>query len=477
MDESVHIVWSQRLLSEGALRQALADGKLLQILAIALPVRLIGDPLLAARLVSVLAGAVGMWAVSRASARLFGERAGLAAGVAYLICPFTLFYDRLALADVFGASFAALCLLALAHAMEGKRGTALGFSMAGTVLSKVTGLFVLAWPAWALVVAAPPRWRRDRARALALAYVVALAFAVPMAWYFYTHTAQLEGKAAAASGLGARWSLLEHNVGVGARWLWTYWTPSLAVLGLTGVIVGAFRHRRAVALLAGATLIPVVTIGLVAQAWFPRYVLPATIPFLMLVAYALGQAQEWLELRWRAWPRHGWLVLLLLVAFPTLAFDRALLVDPNAAPLPGVERFQYLTHWPSGYGLTAAVAYVRDQRLRSPRGLTVAVDSIGQPTLLFALRAYFLKDDGVQAQSVDLDDAAERASLARSAEDRPTLLMLVERRLRQKPESALVGLSVEPGPTFFRPDGVAVARVYRLGRPPASAHEDAEHRE
>src|SRR5262245_20126513 len=95
VDEAIHILWAHGPLGAG-LRSALADGKLLQILACAVPVRLASDALWMARFVSVCVGGVGLWAMSTATARLAGERAGLAAALLYVVCPFAFFYDRLA---------------------------------------------------------------------------------------------------------------------------------------------------------------------------------------------------------------------------------------------------------------------------------------------------------------------------------------------------------------------------------------------
>ncbi len=100
LDEAVHIQWAERLYGEGRILRPVGSGRLLAVAAygLALPFE---DRLWAARCVAVLVGAVSLLLTVVLSHRLFGPRAAAVAGGLYVLSPFALVYDRLALSDGF----------------------------------------------------------------------------------------------------------------------------------------------------------------------------------------------------------------------------------------------------------------------------------------------------------------------------------------------------------------------------------------
>ena len=109
-DEAIHIQWAAQIL-RGHLLAPLHDGKLLHVWLIALGLRWVSDPLWVARVLAVLEGAIALYACFRIGARLYDRLAGFLCAALYVMCPFTLFYDRTALADGPLSAFAALTLL------------------------------------------------------------------------------------------------------------------------------------------------------------------------------------------------------------------------------------------------------------------------------------------------------------------------------------------------------------------------------
>jgi hypothetical protein len=460
VDESIHLLWSHDL-REG-LGQALSAGRLLQILACAMPVRWGPDPLWSARLVSVAMGGVALAAVHRVAVRLGGERAGFAAAVLYVACPFTLLYDRMALADVFCSAFASLTLLACLRAVEapGPAGrVGLGLAMAGAMLSKLTALFVLAWPLCCLLgVPRPARL----ARAWAVAYALAALLVAPALAYFLLTTTEIEQMAFTGGGLGDRLALLARNVRLAGGWLWAYWTPPIAVLALAKVLSAPWRNDwRPVAALATAALVPVLSLGLVAGEWFPRYVLPATPPALVLAALALRDLATALSRFWPRWPRVGRGLLLALACGPALAFDATLFIDPFRAPLPSLDREQYLVGWPSGYGFPEAAAYLR-ARAGPDRALDVVVDQLEQTGPLYALRAAFMRQPEVRVEAADLEVPQAGRLLLERARDHPCFVVVSAERLQPARAPTLAALPLDAGRSFRRPDGSLAVRVFRV---------------
>src|SRR3990172_9786470 len=100
-DEAIYTWWAQVALNDPAQRFiSLQDGK--QPLFIWLAATLqnfVSDPLIGARLVSVFAGFGSIIGIYFLGKELFSEKVAKIAAVFYLILPFTLLYDKLALVD------------------------------------------------------------------------------------------------------------------------------------------------------------------------------------------------------------------------------------------------------------------------------------------------------------------------------------------------------------------------------------------
>jgi len=107
-DEAIYIRWSQIGSRDAAWRFiSLVDGKQPMFTWIMMVIlRFIEDPLVAGRLVSVVAGAlstVGLWVLSF---ELFkSKKISFFASFLYILSPFTLMYDRLAMYDSLVATF------------------------------------------------------------------------------------------------------------------------------------------------------------------------------------------------------------------------------------------------------------------------------------------------------------------------------------------------------------------------------------
>src|SRR5690606_26994157 len=86
---------------------ALSDGKQPSFVWIAIVMmKVIDDPLVAGRLVSVISGFLGMIGIFFLASEIFkSRRTGVIASVLYLIYPFAMVYDRMALYDSLVATF------------------------------------------------------------------------------------------------------------------------------------------------------------------------------------------------------------------------------------------------------------------------------------------------------------------------------------------------------------------------------------
>lgn len=100
-DESIYLDWGTRELSSKNLAfYSLYDGKPPLLMWIfGLFHKFIADPLLAGRIVSVIAGFLTLLGIYKLSERFFGEKVARLAGLFYIVIPIFVFFDRQALME------------------------------------------------------------------------------------------------------------------------------------------------------------------------------------------------------------------------------------------------------------------------------------------------------------------------------------------------------------------------------------------
>ena len=315
------------------------------------------------------------------------------------MCPYALVYDRLALTDpalgTFAVFVAVLCLR-LVERWRARDGLLLGLVLALAVFAKALGILLFFAPAAAVLLIAPRRLRRPLP--LIVAYGVAGALtAYPLLRYFQvTATVRVAVSKSDASLL----QRLAENLPLCATWLWTYWTPVLLALALFALVRAALVRSRAVAFVGLLIAVPILAFAGVGDIWFPRYLVFLTGPFVALAAWGADGVAAAIEARA---PRRARLIsaaALALSLLPAARADWDLLVDPPRARLVEIDRFQYVTGWPSGYGVRDTVEFVRAERTRHPDGITVVTHARTVRTTARALDLEF----------ADVKDVASRTS-------------------------------------------------------------------
>jgi tetratricopeptide (TPR) repeat protein len=473
LDEAIHLEWAFRTAATGRLVGITDGGRYLPIWIYAAVAGGAADPLRAARLCSVASGLASVLGLAWLGRLLHSPRAGVLAAFLYVAAPFTLVYDRMALVD---ALLAALVVYALVFVVLWSRTTerrwavALGLTVGAAGLTKLSGLLLLPLPA--LVLWSRSAGRGRLATQLAWIYTIALVLLVPLLLdvagtgrFFEENLWVLQ------SGPGGS-SFMPRNGRLAVEWLVAYFTPvGAAVVGLALVWAVLARSRAdllLVSVAAGWCLFFVLAGG---RYWFPRYVLPAVPPLLLLVARAAARAG-------RGAP---WAVAALLTA-TWLRFDAALIADPARAPLPPVERSQYVYDWPSGYGVAEAAGVLREAAVRHPivllrdqssgslkEGLDLALRRGGAP----------LEIVDAPVKSGDFTDAIERLM----AGGRPVILAVDETTDGQLVLSLDGRRALSPLAAFPKPDArrqvafYAVAGEDAMGKPAvmaASARSDGD---
>ena len=258
---------------------------------------------------------------------------------------------------------------------------------------------------------------------------------------------------------------LAENLPLCASWLRTYWTPLLIALALFAIGWAGVRRTRPVLFIALLIVVPAVAFAGVGDIWFPRYLVFLTAPFAALAACGADSLARLAE---RRVPRSAPAITvagLALVLWPALRADWDLLVDPARAPFVEIDRFQYVTGWPSGYGVRDTVEFVRAERARHPEGITVVTHARTVRTTARALDLEFAYRPDVRVEDLNFDhpDGA-MPLLAEWARERPTLVVIEPPQGKsRRPDPALFAdLRGVLAAQTFKPDGKLCDEIYRL---------------
>jgi hypothetical protein len=139
-------------------------------------------------------------------------------------------------------------------------------------------------------------------------------------------------------------------------------------------------------------------------------------------------------------------------------------VEPSRAPLPAIDRLQYIDGWPSGYGVRETVAFVASELERHPEGINVVMNTSSHRTTRFALNVAFRREPRIHRRGLALHDSGALPLLERWARQRPTLVVVSPMRwdlARPSPQAwAHVGsgLALETR----KPNGDLCDQIYRL---------------
>ena len=147
-DEAIYVRWSQIARQDASWRFiSLTDGKQPMFVWIAMNLmRFVGDPLLASRFVSVFAGFFSMIGLFLLGREIFKNRfIGFISSMLYLVFPFALVYDRMALYDSLVGMFAVWSLyfeIILVRKLKPDMSFVLGMILGGGILTKTSGFWV-----------------------------------------------------------------------------------------------------------------------------------------------------------------------------------------------------------------------------------------------------------------------------------------------------------------------------------------------
>ena len=365
VDEAIYVRWSQVMRSEPTLRfLPLQDGKQPLFMWATIPfLKLVSDPLIAGRLLSVVVGLGSLIGVGVLAYVLFAEvYIALFSSFLYAIIPFTMFFDRMALVDSLLAMFGVWSLIfaiKFVKTLKIEYAMYLGFAIGGGLLTKspasvyyvwviVTALFFLDFKKLKLTTLARLLWGLFLALVISQSMYNILRLGVGFQMigarngdYVYTLKEVLTHP----------FVPFIENLEKTGNWLFLLLTPTVLLLGVLGYLNS--KTRRAYLFLILVSFLPLLFQAAIARVYTSRYILYTTLPLIPIAGLGL----HWL------FSRKGLLIkasIIIFISVP-LIITFVYLLKPTAAPMSFDMRSGYLEEWTAGYGQKEIATYILNE--------------------------------------------------------------------------------------------------------------------
>lgn len=404
-DEAIYIRWAQIGGRDASWRFiSLTDGKQPMFTwALMLMLRLVpGDPLFVGRLTSVFSGLLGMIGMGIAGATIFRRtRIGVIAAFLYLISPFTLLYDRMALYDSMVAMFSIWNItlgfwLVRSNALSAALLS--GFTLGLGMLNKTSGFLSLyLMPTFALLADFPKKgWVRKLSVWIVLVLLAAGVSQVVysilrLSPYFYiVGQKDTTFVYAFSDWITHPWTFFWGNLHGIWDWTKTYGTIPLLIAAAASYFL-SFRYTKEKIILLSWYVIPACGLALFGKVLYPRFVLFMVMPLLLLAAFSLDYLLENIRRKWIAW------VIFALICFQSVWLSFSIVKDIRTAPIARSDSGQYVNDWPSGWGVKETVQFFKEKSEKEP----IAIYTEGTFGLLpFAFEIYLGDNPNIEIHGI-----------------------------------------------------------------------------
>ena len=462
-DEAIYIRWAQVMRAVSSLRfLPLSDGKQPLFMWVTIPfLKVITDPLVAGRAVSILSGVGTLVGVYLLTNRLFGRVSALFASLSYAVSPFSVFFDRMALVDSMLAMFGVWSLyfgVLTSQTLRLDWAMLTGFALGGAYLTKSPGIFFLALLPSTLLVTS---WKKTRAANLRLAprlvllwivsWIIGLGFynILRLGPEFHMLTARNQDY------LYTVGEILKHPLDPLVphlhdikTWLWILLPGTTLAAALLGAVVNFKKTWNTKLLLLAWVLGPLLVEAALAKVFTARYILFTTTPFFVLA----GVGGSFISKKLRPLETVGGLLVM------PVFINYFLLLKPENAPLPRNERAGYLEEWTSGTGIREVAHYVKSEKEKNPnQNILVGTEGFFG-TLPNGLQIYLSDIPGIVVRGVGVTITEVDSSLvdAKKAGNRVFLVVNSTRFKVVSPEEKGLKL-VSEYPKAQRPNGTQEA--------------------
>jgi len=373
-DEAIYSFWAQVALHDPANRFiSLEDGKQpLFIWIAALFQKFISDPLIATRLVSVVAGFGSMIGIYLVSDLLFrNKKIAAVSAILYIILPFALLYDRMALFDSLLTMLGIWAVFfSVKLAKEPKLDLAMlnGIVIGLGLITKSSAAFFLYllpftllffdfskkdlrsrifhWTGWSLVTVLIAQIFYNSLRLSQFFYIIGrknLEFIRPLSEVVKNPLEFSTSNIQALTG-----------------WIYAYTGIVFFLIFMAGLIFGLYKRKSQIIYLTVLILAPFSAEVIFNKILYARFALFYFPYIIIVISFAFITAYELLS-------KYRKLVIIIWlsgVAMP-LYTSFLLLTNPPKANIPENDKNQYINDWPAGYGVSEIINFLKQESAKS----------------------------------------------------------------------------------------------------------------
>ena len=460
-DEAIYVRWSQIMRAEETLRfLPLSDGKQPLFMWVTIPfLKIFNDPLFAGRLVSVLCGVASIIGVYMISKHLFKSgKVAIITALIVAVCPFMLFFDRMALVDSMLTAFAVWLFYLItinASLLRLDLSMIAGFLLGGALLTKSPGLFFAILTPLSAILVSWPKEKKEFIKKLFK--FVNLASITLIIGYGLSNILRLGPNFSLLASrnmdyvypyshiLTSPFSPLISHLKAALEYFWLLGPGALLALFLIGIFVSLRFNWKSSLWLSLWIFLPLLAVTEYGKVFTARYIL-YLVPFVILIAGTSFLIKKEILIK-------GVTVLFLIFLLQSIIFNFLLLTNIEKVKLPRSERSGYLEEWTAGYGIKEISKIIREDYTKNPQRKIVVGTEGYFGTLPDGLQLYLNDLKAITVIGVGLGIDKLPRQLAESKQfGNKTYLVVNSSRLLAKAEN--IGLTLLASyPKAVKPDG------------------------
>lgn len=422
-DEAIYVRWAQIARFDAAWRFiSLTDGKQPSFIWMAMnSMRIFDDPLFASRIVSVGTGFIALIGVMLLSWEIFKKKqgsgilhqmfghlkepssVGFIAGLLFVLYPFALVYDRMALYDSTVAATMVWSLYATVLLVRYVRldlGIIFGIIAGSALLTKTSGFFSLYLLPFSLLLF---DWKQNKRKKklLELIFFVFVGVSISFVMYSVLRLSPFFYIIDEKNGLFV-WPLKEwfmqnqleifisNSKGL-FGWFLTYVSIPVVLLALGSFVVKEkFKEKLFLFIWFAAPFFALLMFG---KTIYPRFIYFMTPVILVLASWTLSYLLEKVRLKFFFY------VMFLVVVVSYMRVDYFIINDFSHAPIPKPDLGQYINSWPAGGGVKEMIAFFEEE-VRQNGKIYVATQGTFGSLPTYAMEIYLGKNTNIETEGI-----------------------------------------------------------------------------
>jgi hypothetical protein len=201
-------------------------------------------------------------------------------------------------------------------------------------------------------------------------------------------------------------------------------------------------------------LLPLIALAFMGKQIYPRYIFFMTLSLLPLISFSIVQLSN----RWKN-PGIKTLIFAAAISYSLYA-SLLILLNPASSPIPGSDKGQYITAWPSGVGITETTAFFMKE---AEKGKIVLATEGTFGLLPYAYELYLVQNPNITIKGYWPIESSPPEELVAAAKEKPVYVVFYQ----ECPVCAGTGLAPETWPVtqvmqVKKPQPNSYLTVYRL---------------